>query len=58
MFARLREWAAQSGALVFPWTHKRGQIVLFPEDVLSRPEDGELREFIERRVAADLFQHP
>jgi hypothetical protein len=47
--ASMREWAALSGAQIFPVVCRGKKIALFPEDVTTR-NDEELLAFIARRL--------
>lgn len=61
LVARMREWAADPCALVFPVQFRKYagapitegliSIAIFPEEVRSRPDDAQLLEFIRARRA-------
>lgn len=48
MFAQMRAWAAEPGALLFPVKTDDGVVLIFPEDVWI--EDDELLTLIEGRA--------
>jgi hypothetical protein len=47
---RMREWAQDPRAVVFPVNGTRTNIAISPEDVLSRPDDEQLLDFIRARL--------